>query len=59
VNANAASASTQRVTGASTTEVTHGGSARPGRVSSNRGLRQASATTAKVAVSAQAAPSSA
>ncbi len=52
-------ASAQRVTGASTTVVTHGGSARPGLSGSNRGFRHASATTAKVNVNAHAAPMSA
>ena len=49
----------QRVTGASTAAVTHGGSSRPGLSGSNLGLRQASATTANVNVSAHAAPISA
>jgi hypothetical protein len=58
-NSSAAIATTQRVAGASTTVVTHRGSARPGLSGSNRGLRQATATTAKVNVNAHAAPMSA
>ena len=50
---------TQRVAGASTAAVTHGGSSRPGFSEPNRGLRHANATTAKVNVSAHAAPISA
>jgi hypothetical protein len=58
-NSSAAIATTQRVAGASTTVVTHCGSARPGLSGSNRGRRQASATIAKVNVNAHAAPMSA
>jgi hypothetical protein len=44
------------VIGESTDAVTQPGSGRPGAAGSNRGLRHARATTAKVKVSAHAAP---
>lgn len=52
-------ASVHRVTGASTARVTQCGNGNAGLSAENRGLRQANATTAKVNVSAQAAPMSA
>jgi len=58
-NISAASATVQRVAGASTSVVTRRGSERPGLSESNRGRRQASATTANVNVNAHAAPMSA
>jgi hypothetical protein len=58
-NNSAAIATAQRVADASISAVTHGGSGRPGLSGSNCGRRQASATTAKVNVSAHAAPISA
>ncbi|CPU63037.1 Uncharacterised protein [Mycobacteroides abscessus] len=48
-----------RVADASTAAVIQDGSGRPGRSASNRGFFHASATTAKVNVSAHAAPISA
>ena len=55
-NSRPAAASAQRVTGESTNAVTHCGSSRPGLSGSKRGRRHAKATTAKVNVSAHAAP---
>lgn len=55
-NISANPAAVQRVAGASTTAVTTAGSGRPGLSGSNRGRRQANATSAKVNVSAHAAP---
>jgi len=55
-NARASSPTVHRVAGASTAVVTQRGNGRPGVCGSNRGLRQASATTAKVKVRAHAAP---
>ena len=55
-NASASRPTVHRVTGASTAVVTQRGNGRPGVAGSNRGLRQASATTAKVKVNAHAAP---
>jgi hypothetical protein len=52
-------ATAQRVAGASISVVNHRGSGRPGLSGSNRGRRQATATTAKVNVNAHAAPISA
>ncbi|MBX9920266.1 MAG: hypothetical protein K2Y33_10655, partial [Mycolicibacterium frederiksbergense] len=48
-----------RVTGESTAAVAQAGSSRPGLPASNRGVRQATATTANVAAIAHAAPISA
>jgi hypothetical protein len=58
-NTSAAIATAQRVAGASTSVVTRRDSGRPGLSGSNRGRRQASATTANVNVNAHAAPMSA
>jgi len=55
-NSRPAKASAHRTAGASTTDVTHCGNARPSLPGSNRGFFQANATTAKVKVRAHAAP---
>src|SRR3546814_66820 len=56
VNNSAAVAAVQRTAAESTTRVTHAGSSCPEWAGSKRGFLHASATMAKVAVRAQAAP---
>jgi hypothetical protein len=58
-NSSATIAAVHRVVGASITAASFAGSGRPGLAGSKRGRRHASATTAKVNVSAHAAPISA